>query len=201
MSTDDSPPTDLARAALVHREFVQLLVLLAIAIAGFFVTRVIAASNRDMSVRDAVEWYQRGLAAIDTGQVDQAAFAVPADVTLREGAALVRPLEAAPIGRYRSLAGGTTALPVLRLSANAASTGTRLADVTALGVPATPLSPICATRCTRKLFGSRSDFFSTTPPAACFPPWLTISRKRASPFPNIFLICFKRASRCSCSWP
>ena len=55
MSTDDSPPTDLARAALVHREFVQLLVLLAIAIAGFFVTRVIAASNRDLSVRDAVE--------------------------------------------------------------------------------------------------------------------------------------------------
>jgi tetratricopeptide (TPR) repeat protein len=47
-------------------------VLLAIAIAGFFVTRAIAASNRDMSVRDAVEWYHRGMVAVDTGHLDEA---------------------------------------------------------------------------------------------------------------------------------
>jgi hypothetical protein len=84
--------------------------------------------------------YRQTLAA---GQVDQANFAVPADATVSEGAALVRPLEAAPISRYRSLAGGgTTALPVLRLSANAASSGTQLADVTALGVPAQALTAL-----------------------------------------------------------
>ena len=83
--------------------------------------------------------YRQTLAA---GQVDQANFAVPTDATLSEGAALVRPLEAAPIARYRALAGGTTALPILRLSANAASSGTQLADVTALGVPARGLASL-----------------------------------------------------------
>jgi tetratricopeptide (TPR) repeat protein len=71
VSSPEIPPTELARAA-IHREFIQLLVLLAIAIAGFFVTRAIAASNRDMSVRDALEWYQRGIAAVDGGRVDDA---------------------------------------------------------------------------------------------------------------------------------
>jgi tetratricopeptide (TPR) repeat protein len=71
VSSTNIPPAELARAA-IHREFIQLLVLLAIAIAGFFVTRAIAASNRDMSVRDAVEWYQRGMAAVEGGRVDEA---------------------------------------------------------------------------------------------------------------------------------
>jgi tetratricopeptide (TPR) repeat protein len=57
---------------LIHREFLQLLLLLAIAIAGFFVTRAIASSNRNMSVRDAVDWYQRGMVAVDSGHLDDA---------------------------------------------------------------------------------------------------------------------------------
>jgi tetratricopeptide (TPR) repeat protein len=72
VSSREIPSTELARAASIHREFVQLLVLLAIAISGFFVTRAIASSNRAMSVRDAVEWYQRGIAAVDTGHLDEA---------------------------------------------------------------------------------------------------------------------------------
>jgi tetratricopeptide (TPR) repeat protein len=72
VSIREIPSTDLARAASIHREFLQLLVLLAIAIAGFFVTRAIAANNRDMSGRDAVEWYHRGMTDIDTGHLDDA---------------------------------------------------------------------------------------------------------------------------------
>ena len=70
------------------------------------------------------------------GQADQAAFQVPADVTLAEGAQLVRPLDAASLARFGQLAGGSTAMPVIRLSATAASSGSRPADVTVLGVPA-----------------------------------------------------------------
>ncbi|HEY0389901.1 MAG TPA: hypothetical protein VGC71_15785 [Gaiellales bacterium] len=81
--------------------------------------------------------YRETLAA---GQADQAAFAVPADETLREGAQLVRPLDAAPLARYRSLAGGTTAMPVLRLSATAAASGAHPVDLTALGLPASAIT-------------------------------------------------------------
>ncbi len=77
--------------------------------------------------------YRETLAA---GEADQAAFAVPADVTLREGAQLVRPLDAAPLTRYQAIAGGTTAMPVLRLDATAAASGSRPSDVTVLGIPA-----------------------------------------------------------------
>jgi hypothetical protein len=83
--------------------------------------------------------YRQTLAA---GQVDQAAFAVPADVTLREGAQLVRPLDAAPLSGYRALAGGTIAMPVLRLSATAAASGSHPVDVTALGVPAADITDL-----------------------------------------------------------
>ena len=71
-----------------------------------------------------------------TGQSDQADFAVPADVTLAEGPQLVRPLDAASLEQYQRLAGGTVAMPVLRLSATAAATGTRPVDITALALPA-----------------------------------------------------------------
>ncbi|HSS55693.1 MAG TPA: hypothetical protein VLK79_13680 [Gaiellales bacterium] len=71
-----------------------------------------------------------------TGQSDQADFVVPADVTLAEGPQLVRPLDAASLEQYQRLAGGTVAMPVLRLSATAATTGTRPVDITALALPA-----------------------------------------------------------------
>jgi hypothetical protein len=77
-----------------------------------------------------------------SGQSDQADFSVPADVTLNEGQQLVRPLDAAPLSRYQRLAGGTIALPVLRLSATAAATGTTPVNMTALGVPAGDLGAL-----------------------------------------------------------
>ena len=42
------------------------------AVAAFFVTRAVAANNRDVSLRDAAEWYRRGQQALDAGQVDEA---------------------------------------------------------------------------------------------------------------------------------
>jgi Flp pilus assembly protein TadD len=60
------------RAALIHREIFQLSVLIAVAVGAFLLTRAVAASNRDMSLRDAAEWYRRGQQAIDGGRVDDA---------------------------------------------------------------------------------------------------------------------------------
>ena len=60
------------RAALVHREVLQLTLLIFIAIAGFFLTRVVAANNRAMSARDAAAWYDRGQQALESGQIDLA---------------------------------------------------------------------------------------------------------------------------------
>jgi hypothetical protein len=76
------------------------------------------------------------------GQTDQADFAVPADVTLAEGPQLVRPLDAASLEQYQRLAGGTIAMPVLRLSATAAATGTRPVDITTLALPAQDITAL-----------------------------------------------------------
>jgi tetratricopeptide (TPR) repeat protein len=69
-----SHPTNdtAARSALIHREIFQLCALILVAIAAFLVTRAVAASNRDMSLRDAAEWYRRGQQAIAMGKVDDA---------------------------------------------------------------------------------------------------------------------------------
>jgi Tfp pilus assembly protein PilF len=60
------------RAALINREILQLCVLLLVAVATFFLTRAVAASNRDMSLRDAAEWYRRGQQALQAGRFDEA---------------------------------------------------------------------------------------------------------------------------------
>ena len=49
------------RSAFIHQEILKLAILIALAIAGFFVTRAIAASNRSMTLRDAAEWYARAV--------------------------------------------------------------------------------------------------------------------------------------------
>jgi tetratricopeptide (TPR) repeat protein len=68
-----TPPTDRAQqAAAVRREAVQLAVLIVTAMAAFFVTRAVAASNRQISLRDAAEWYERGEQALTTHRVDDA---------------------------------------------------------------------------------------------------------------------------------
>lgn len=74
MSSSEPPPSHTldSTAALVHREFLQLGILIVIAIAAFFLTRAVAASNRDMSLQDAAEWYRRGQQALDAGRVDDA---------------------------------------------------------------------------------------------------------------------------------
>src|SRR5258706_5755680 len=60
------------RAALIHREMLQLGVLLAAAVAAFFLTRAVAANNRDVSVRDAAEWFRRGQQEVEAGRIDDA---------------------------------------------------------------------------------------------------------------------------------
>jgi len=55
------------RSAVIHQEILKLATLIALAIAAFFVTRAIAASNRGMTERDAAEWYARGERALSDG--------------------------------------------------------------------------------------------------------------------------------------
>ena len=76
---------------------------------------------------------------LSQGQRDQAAFAVPLESTVQDGGALVLPLQAAPLSRYQQLAGGTTALPILRRTATLASSGTQASTISVLGVPSSGL--------------------------------------------------------------
>jgi hypothetical protein len=48
------------------------MLLIGLAVAAFFVTRAIAANHRDMSLRDAAEWYRRGLGQPDAGHAEDA---------------------------------------------------------------------------------------------------------------------------------
>lgn len=60
------------RATLIHRELLQLGVLVLVAVAAFFVTRAVATNNRDMHRRNAAEWYRRGHQHIEAGRIDDA---------------------------------------------------------------------------------------------------------------------------------
>jgi len=60
------------RAALIHRETIQLGVLLLVAAAAFALTRTVAANNRAMTLRDAAEWYRRGRVQMEAGRTDEA---------------------------------------------------------------------------------------------------------------------------------
>jgi tetratricopeptide (TPR) repeat protein len=60
------------RRHLIHREILQLAVLIVLAVAAFLLTRALAASNRRTSLRDGAEWYERGQQQLDTGRVDDA---------------------------------------------------------------------------------------------------------------------------------
>jgi hypothetical protein len=80
-------------------------------------------------------------ATLAQGEHDQAAFQVPLDYTLSEGAALRLPLQAAPLSAYRRLAPGTLAAPVVRSAATAPAPGLP-AQATILGVPAGAIASI-----------------------------------------------------------
>jgi len=72
VSDSRSPSDTVERAALVHREILQLGVLIVVAVVAFLVTRAVAASNRDTTLRDAAEWYRRGQQQIEAGKLDAA---------------------------------------------------------------------------------------------------------------------------------
>jgi hypothetical protein len=72
---------------------------------------------------------------LQTGERDQAAYAVPADVVVRENLrALVPVTGAAPLSRYSAISGVEAAYPVLRSSASAGPSAS-VSGVTVLGVP------------------------------------------------------------------
>jgi Flp pilus assembly protein TadD len=58
--------------ALIHREMIQLAVLVGVAVVAFFLTKALAASNRDLNVRNAAEWYGRGQRSARAGRIDEA---------------------------------------------------------------------------------------------------------------------------------
>jgi Tfp pilus assembly protein PilF len=64
--------TQQDRARFIHRELIQLIGLVIVAVAAFSLTRAVAASNREMSLRDAAEWHRRGQLALGAGRVDEA---------------------------------------------------------------------------------------------------------------------------------
>jgi len=67
---------------------------------------------------------------------DQASFAVPLDILVREDfKSLVPVLDAAPLQRYAAVAGGSSAVPVVRLRASAGN-AEGVSGVTLLGLPA-----------------------------------------------------------------
>lgn len=71
-SENDTSEENAARAALIHREILQLGILTLVAVLLFFITRAVAASNREMSLRDAAEWYRRGQQGFSAGRVEEA---------------------------------------------------------------------------------------------------------------------------------
>jgi Tfp pilus assembly protein PilF len=66
------PTLDSQRRHFVHRELVLLLVLIAVTVLMFFVTRAFAVSNRALRTADARAWYGRGEAALRDQKLDAA---------------------------------------------------------------------------------------------------------------------------------
>jgi hypothetical protein len=91
-------------------------------------------------------------ATLDRGLVEEARYALPADFVVRRGSsedALVPPLRAAPLSRYRSVAPGATADGVIRLQGDLSLLGGERRRYALLGVPGVALPAI---------EGWRSDF-------------------------------------------
>ncbi len=77
-------------------------------------------------------------ATLDRGVRDQAAFAVPLDVTITQGPQFVPPLVAAGTARWRELAGGGPVLAVKRTSVTVPR-GARRVELPLIGLPAAAL--------------------------------------------------------------
>jgi len=67
-----APGEPAAGTELVHREIVQLVVLIVVAVAAFLLTSAVAASNRQTNLRDAAVWYATGEARVVAGDLDGA---------------------------------------------------------------------------------------------------------------------------------
>ena len=65
-------PSALRINAVISREIVRLAVLVALAVTAFFLTRVVAASNRAANLRDAADAFERGQEAMAVGRLDTA---------------------------------------------------------------------------------------------------------------------------------
>ena len=73
MTPSDAELTqETRRETLIHREILQIATLMLVAIVGFFLTRAVAASNRDMTFRDAEAWFDRGQQQMMAGRLDDA---------------------------------------------------------------------------------------------------------------------------------
>jgi hypothetical protein len=83
-------------------------------------------------------------ATLSEGDRDQAAFQVPLDFTASQGTSLTRPLDAAPLARWRAVAPGAVALPVLRLPAAVVLRNGSFVSPDLIGLPATGLSALYA---------------------------------------------------------
>ena len=72
MAPVSSSNDSIERAALIHRDVIRLVALVFVAVAAFVVTRAVAMNNRDLSVRNAAEWYRRGEQLMDERRFDEA---------------------------------------------------------------------------------------------------------------------------------
>ncbi len=79
-------------------------------------------------------------ATLDRGARDEAAFAVPLDVTVTPGTDLRYPLDLASLETYERLGPGTRPYPVLRSTATVAGDGTGTQAPTVLGIPSGALA-------------------------------------------------------------
>lgn len=98
---------------------------------------------------------------LQMGSVDQAAFAVPLDFTLREGPKLITPQHLRPPDTWSTMVPGTFASNVLRRSLSVRTTGTAADAVQVLGVRPETLD---------RLRVWRSDFGSRPQPASIAEP-------------------------------
>jgi tetratricopeptide (TPR) repeat protein len=60
----------------IHREIVALVLLIAVVVVGFFLTKTAAGANRRLHLSDAATWYDRGERALSSGRADQAVTAL-----------------------------------------------------------------------------------------------------------------------------
>ena len=71
-NSDRGAGARLGPDAFIHREILQIAVLMLIAIVAFFLTRAVAANNRQRTLRDAEVWYERGQLLMSAGRLDDA---------------------------------------------------------------------------------------------------------------------------------